>query len=376
MCHTFAKTPSSSSEFLQKGYEGVTPPHAGIGVYCFGTQGALDESSYETLWSRTKKGGYNHGALFVARFEGIAIKSKYDDVTVPAGAVAMKKDQLAVAPQSMKYVSVTFLEDSLVSALSKELDKIGFTQMYHSAILELKTYCDGTSTITDGGIMKRVCNKLTTPFTPSPPVVTEAPPGLSVQTPPELEACVGSVDSTSSSADEFRPPPTPTQSCRSRSRSGSAPFVAHKKMRLLSVQRPPELDECVGSVDLPSSSADESRPSGSAPPRSDAELERADAANREPLFRGDHVQRPSPGNRNTVAAVRAEEADPNHPANRRCAWHGDGNVKRDQVKALQEGVRVNCQIITSTDGWDFVSWHSHIDTVLYWDRLNWYCPCF
>ena len=26
MCHTFAKTPSSSSEFLQKGYEGVTPP--------------------------------------------------------------------------------------------------------------------------------------------------------------------------------------------------------------------------------------------------------------------------------------------------------------------------------------------------------------
>ena len=25
MCHTFAKTPSSSSEFLQKGYEGVTP---------------------------------------------------------------------------------------------------------------------------------------------------------------------------------------------------------------------------------------------------------------------------------------------------------------------------------------------------------------
>ena len=194
--------------------------------------------------------------------------------------------------------------------------------------------------------MKRVCNKLTTPFTPSPPVVTEAPPGLSVQTPPELEACVGSVDSPLSSADELRPPP-------------------HKKRRYGARENckiiPP---------------ADESCPSGSAPPRSDAELERADAANREPLFRGDHVQRPSPGNRNTVAAVRAEEADPNHPANRRCAWHGDGNVKRDQVKALQECVRVNCQIITSTDGWDFVSWHSHIDTVLYWDRLNWYCPCF
>ena len=144
----------------------------------------------------------------------------------------------------------------------------------------------------------------------SPPVVTEAPPGLSVQMPPELEACVGSVDSPSSSADEFRPPPTPTQSCRSRSRSGSAPFVAHKKRRLLSVQRPPELDECVGSVDLPSSSADESRPSRSAPPRSDedAELERAETANREPLFRGEPSSEIEEDEYTPVAAVRAEEA--------------------------------------------------------------------
>ena len=83
----------------------------------------------------------------------------------------MKRDQLAVAPESLDLVSITFLEGSVLSAFAKELDAVGFTKAYHAALLDMMRYVEHPQVDLTDAVMAKVCNVLTTP---SPPLATEA----------------------------------------------------------------------------------------------------------------------------------------------------------------------------------------------------------
>ena len=50
-----------------------------------------------------------------------------------------------------------------------------------------------------------------------------------------------------------------------------------------------------------------------------------------------------------------------------CDWHGAGNLD-ETARNLQLGY---AQIIEDAGSAEFASWYSHIDSVLFWNRLNW-----
>ena len=117
---------------------------AGRGIYAFAAA-KHDLNDLKKLWERTAVGGYNTGCLVVCHIDGIAIKGcgKYD---VPQGAVAFKNDQLAISPTCCEYSSICFAANSLVSELSTQLDRVGFTQRMYNGLKQIQLHLHNSST--------------------------------------------------------------------------------------------------------------------------------------------------------------------------------------------------------------------------------------
>lgn len=112
----------------------------GSGMYGFAADkgGAADVKEWLTpIWKRGAAGGYTQTALVIVKACGaVPIKRVPKKTLVPAGCVCAEGDQLALNPEVVEFVSITFCVKSLMHYLKEQLDAIGYTETLHYAILE------------------------------------------------------------------------------------------------------------------------------------------------------------------------------------------------------------------------------------------------
>ena len=138
---------------LRLGYLHPSDGIVGTAIYCFpitdeaiGLRNPHPDESLERIWERTKIGGYNRGAMFhIVAGGGILLTDTPRNCVVPPGTAAKKRGQFGLSSGIAQYYSVTFAIDPLVHHLDEDLDRLGYSQDLHRALMNAVEFSAGAS---------------------------------------------------------------------------------------------------------------------------------------------------------------------------------------------------------------------------------------
>lgn len=112
---------------------------AGAGVNFFGMHGNFgDVGTLEQAWQVGLALGFNKGCILTAKSHGILVDKRGEQEVVPSGAVAYDGNEFAANVDTLEYKSITFLVDSLMSVVERELDAAGYSMALYQASLNLQ----------------------------------------------------------------------------------------------------------------------------------------------------------------------------------------------------------------------------------------------